>query len=411
MNKLERLFSITVLTVLLSLSVYSLAIKEQDTLSTQEKRTLSTNADLKDLSLLDSKFHATVESILADQFFERYRFVKEKSELNYSFTQTIYQFVDNPFILKRIGDTAVYQIGNTPYLTAYPLVKNMDYEKRILDRIDQINQLANDYPDVHVYVYKPTQLIETSLLDQSNSMESAGEYYTSLFSLNLKVPFASLEINSFDDYLRYLYYSDHHWTHQGIYQGYLDIVKLMFGNDDNVLVPWGENCFDDLRFYGTTSVITGKITEPAPFCVYGYTMPPYTLWYENQIRDVHYDSNNFYFVGPSGREGYHYDEAYNLIQEPLTLIELDTPALNQENILIIGDSYAPAVLPLLANHFNQIFYVNPLTYESVYDEKFAYDSFIKDHSIKNVLFMYIIDNYIVSDEWGERYKSFDIVRD
>jgi len=255
-------------------------------------------------------------------------------------------------------------------------------------------------------------MIETDLVSKANEIQAAGEFYNSLFVLNLNVPYSTLKIESFDDFLDYHYYSDHHWTYKGIYQGYLDILNLIFGSEDNALRPWGENCFDDLRFYGTTSTITGRVTEPAPFCVYGYELPAYTLYYSNQEFTYHFDTNNFYFSGSRGEESYHYNDAYRLVDGPHTLIELvSTSGSNQENILIVGDSYAPPLLPLLANHFSHIYFLNQVVFEQVEQEKFYYDSFIKEQKIKNILFTYIIDNYIVHDEWGPRYLGFAVNRD
>lgn len=409
---IKQLYILLVLLCLLTLGIYILFIKPQQTLSEVEKRVLANNQDLEDLSIIDNDYRSNIESILADQFLDRLGMVELKSKIDYYSSKVVFNFVDNPFLLKKMGDTEVYQIGNYPYLTSYPLMYSEEYENRILNRIDQINTLSRDFPNIKMYVYKPTQLSETSLLDEYNNIESSGEYYNFLLESNFEVPYRYLHINSFEDYLNYLYYSDHHWSHKGIYQGYIDIVDMIFGNTDDIMVPWDENCFNGMRFYGTTSTITGNVFEGAPFCVYGYTMPDYTLYYEDTEIPTHLDSNNYYFYPyDNNKLAYHYYYAYNLIDAPVTLLELTTKEQDQPSILIIGDSYGPAVLPLLAHHFNNIYFVNPFNYESKYHEKFNYDEFLKTHQIDNLLFMYIIDNYVVSDDYGDRYKSFDVVRD
>lgn len=396
---------------LLGLSTYVFLIKDQEFISEIEKRELATNQDLADFSFFNHLDRDKIEAILADQFIFRYDFIKLKDKIQQLFTNLIYSTFDNPLILKQIGDTGLYQIGDNPYFTAYPLKYDMIYEERILNRINQINALANDYPDINFFVYKPTQLFETNLLDLSNNLESYGQYYSDLIKNNLEVPYETLKMNSLEDYLKLQYYSDHHWTHDGIYQGYKDIVQLIFNHQENILVPWGKNCFNDMRFNGTYSVISGFIEDGAPFCVYAYVMPEYTLIYEGIEMPIHYDTNNYYFYSNINPNAYHYGAAYELIHEPQSLIQLTTKVENQENILIIGDSYGPSVLPLLANHFNNIYFVNPIVYYQIYDKAFIYDDFMIENSIQNVLFMYTLDNYIVSDEFGDRYKYFDIVRD
>ncbi len=103
----------------------------------------------------------------------------------------------------------------------------------------------------------------------------------------------------------------------------------------------------------------------------------------------------------------HYDDAYNMGSG---LVEVQSNAERQENLLIIGDSYAPAMIPLLANHYNHIYVVTPIRYLQVFNEDFTYDDFTAENNIQNVLFMYVIENYYASDEWGDRYKVFDIHR-
>lgn len=409
-QKFQIAFVISVIISLLGLSVYVFILKEQISISDIEKRELLTNHDLQDFSFFNNEDRDKIESILADQFYKRYQLIELKDKIQHEFSDVIYSAIDNPLLLKQVGDTQLYQIGDYPYFTAYPLLYSQEYETRIINRIQQINDLASDYQSTQFYVYKPTQLYETDLLDLSNNIESYGLEYNYLLKNNLKVPYDYLKINSLSDYLDLQYYSDHHWTHKGVLQGYKDIVQLIFNNQENILIPWGENCFNDLRFSGSFSTLSGFIEEGAPFCVYAYALPEYAITYEGKEKPYHYDTNNFYFYGGTNPMAYHYSDAYELIKEPMTLIELTTATTNQENILIIGDSYGPAVLPLLANHFNHIYFVNPIVYYQVYDKTFDYDEFIQSENIQNVLFMYVMDNYIVSDEFGERYKFFDIER-
>lgn len=411
MHKIENLFSVLIITTLLSSSVYSLFIKEQEPISEIEKRNLSTTENLIQDDFFDGTFSSALEDTLADQFYNRLYFVTTKSKLNFDFGNVIYQYTDNPFVLNRIGDTPIYRIGQTNYLMSYPIEYKKEIEERILNRIEQINDLASDYPDVNFYVYKPTQITETDFFDEANQIKSAGDIYDGLFRVNLNVPYDSFDLNSFDDFPRYLYTTDHHWNHEGIYQGYKDIIQLMLNSQEDILTPWGKVCKENVSFYGTLATQTGLVTEPEPFCVYGYEMPDYTLYYKGKEMPIHYDGNNFIYTETVNNMGYHYNDAYYLVNEPLSMVELTTKAIDQENLLVIGDSYGPGLLPLLAHHYNDVYYVNPIVYMQVYDKAFTYDSFIKENNIQNVLFTYILDNYHVADEWGERYKVFDIVRD
>lgn len=410
-EKVKQVFTILTISLLLCLGVFTIFIKEQEPISRIENRYLTVNTELNVSIMLNNTYASIIESILTDQFPNRYFFIELKNQINYQSSEAIYKYLNNPFILKQVASTPLYKIGDTPFLTPYPLKYDLDYEKRIIDRIDQINRISIDFTDVNFYVYKPTQFYETNLLDAFNNIESYGTYYNNLFKLNLNVPYSYLKLETFDNYSEYFYFSDHHWSHKGIHQGYLDIIELIFSNIDDALIPWGENCFNNLKFKGTYSSITGHIFEGAPFCVYGYEMPDYQLIVNNEVLPNHLDTNNFYFFGPFHPDAYHYNDAYMLTPQRSEVIELVTNHPSQESILIVGDSYGPAVLPLLSKHFNHIYFVNPSTYFDITKQMFNYYSFIEAHEVENVLFMYILDNFIVSDDWGERYKMFDIIKD
>ena len=85
--------------------------------------------------------------------------------------------------------------------------------------------------------------------------------------------------------------------------------------------------------------------------------------------------------------------------------------LGKESILIIGDSYAGPVLPLLAKDFYEITLIYPINYISLTGNVFNYDEFIRENDVDKILFMYTIENYFYADEWGERYLAFDVVRE
>lgn len=407
MRNLQTFFSSLIITVLLFLGFYSLFRFEQVPVSEIEKRMLQTNKDLSSVPFLSSQYTSTFESILADQFFHRYYFVQLKSKTNYKFSEIIFNSIDNPFILKRIGDSPIFRIGNTDYLTPFPIQFDETIEQRMIDRAEQINQLAQDFPETKFFVYKPTQIFETDFFDQANDIKSAGKIYDQLLRDRLQVPYDSFEFFTFSDYPKYQYFTDHHWNHNGIDRGYHEIVELMLGSNEVALEPQEENCFDGLTFSGTYSSLSGFVSPGAPFCVFRYDLPEYVYSVNGEfIYDMH-DTNAYFHRDITDHKANHYDDAYNMGSG---LVEVQSNAERQENLLIIGDSYAPAMIPLLANHYNHIYVVTPIRYLQVFNEDFTYDDFIAENNIQNVLFMYVIENYYAADEWGDRYKVFDIHR-
>lgn len=407
MKKIEKIFTVIVLSSLALTSVYSLFFKNQDTISYVENRTFKTNNDLSLRGILDGKFESNLETILSDQFINRYSFVKSKNIVNYSFVNFIYKMIKSPLVLNPVGDTYVNQIGSSQVLMSNPILYSDDINQRIINRAEQINAIASDYPNVEFFVYKPTQIQEKDFFDEANGIVSGGKTYEDSLSSTLKVPYSSFKINSIDDYIKYFYTTDHHWNNKGSYQGYLDIIKLVFGNTETPLIPVDETCKDDLKFFGTYSSQSGFVNEGSPFCVFKFELPKYRVISDGIQNDNPNDTNKFFDMNVSDRMDYHYNRAYGLGNG---FVEINTELDNNENILIIGDSYAGPVLPLLANHFENIYFVYPINYKGIFKEEFMYDSFIKEKQITKVLFMYTIENYFLSDEWGDRYIDFDVKR-
>ena len=407
MHKLKTFFSITIIVVLLCLGAYSFYTPNQVSISEIEKRILQTNDELIEDFFLSSNFTKTFESIIADQFINRYYFVKLRNTVNYRFIETILGNNDNPFLLKRIGDSPIFKIGKTDYLMSFPILYNKDVEKRMIRRTEQINKLARDFPDIKFYVYKPTQIFETDFFDQANKIQSAGKIYDQLLRDHLEVPYDSFEFHTFSDYPKYQYFTDHHWNHDGADRGYNEIINLMLGEHEERLVPQDINCFGNLTFKGTYSSLSGFVTPGAPFCAYRYNLPEYELYVNGAFESLHRDTNNYFHTVVENRDSYHYSAAFDLGSG---FVEIKSSSINDRNLLIIGDSYAPSIAPLLAYHYDQIYLVNPIRFQQVYGYDFIYDDFLIDNKIENVLFMYVIENYYAADEWGERYKVFDVHR-
>ncbi|HCT63565.1 MAG TPA: hypothetical protein DIC19_05645 [Erysipelotrichaceae bacterium] len=407
MKKIDKIFTVIVLSALSLTSFYSLFLKNQDTISYVENRTFKTNQDLSIRGILSGEFESNLETILSDQFIDRYSFVKNKNLVNYQFVNFIYKLIENPLVLNPVGETYVNQIGSTQVLMSKPILYSEIINQRIVDRAEQINEIASDYPEVEFFVYKPTQIQEKDFFDEANGIESGGNIYEKSLSSTLEVPYSSFKIDSIDDYVKYFYTTDHHWNNQGSYQGYLDIMELMFDGSKIPVVPIDESCKNGLKFFGTYSSQSGFVNEGSPFCVFKFDLVEYTLVSDGVLIEDPNDTNKYFDMTVTSEMDYHYNRAYGLGNG---FVQITSNIDNDESILIIGDSYANPILPLLANHFKNIYFVYPINYKGIFKEEFMYDSFIKENGIDKVLFMYTIENYFLSDEWGDRYIDFDVKR-
>lgn len=400
----KKIFCIGIFVILFLLGINIVFVSEQTDISYLENREMVTSEDLSETSFSDGSFQNTLNDLLMDQWPERYTLVYQKKKLEYEFVNVFYRLLNNDLLLNPIGSGYVNQIGNSSVLTTSPLLYHEEWAERIERRIEQINDLAKDYPELEIAVYHPTQISEKDFFDEANGIESAGAYYESLFN-GLEVSYDQFDLDTFEQYTKYFYTTDHHWNHRGSYQGYMDIMT-MFGFEDSILEPIDETDKDGLKFYGTYSSQTGFVTEGSPFCVYRFDLPEYTMENLNGEMEIE-NTNTFFDKEVTDEMDYHYNVAYR-VGDGYTHIHSDSGTGN--SILIIGDSYAGPILPLLTSAFDDIWLIYPTNYIALTRSQFNYDEFIETHKVSHLLIMYTIENYYTSDEWGDRYLDFDVIR-
>lgn len=407
------LFCFFVLAALTGVFLYTFVWKQQDTVSLFENRNLAVKQQLEETSFSDSTFQNKLEDVLADQFVERQKIVQTKKKIDKLTAEVIYGINADDYLLTKLGDTNIYQLGSSDYMINGLLEMNPDYESRINNRIKQMNQLAKDYPDIDFYLYRPVQGHETALFDEANNVESYGTYYNDLFREKIDFSVAFLEIESLDAYKEMFYSSDHHWNYRGAYRGYVDIMTMM-GKEGEILEPSSINSCNGYPFYGTFSTRTANMLDPDKYVMYEIDYDDVSLYLNGEKVDESEDIYNpKYYLAHldeySDPFTYHYNYSYSgYAQEPYYQLVNES---EEENILVIGDSYATAIAHLLASSFKNSYFVNPTNYISNTGHYFNYDDFIENHEIDRVLYMYTIENYFAVDkEWGDIYKNFDVHR-
>lgn len=419
----NKSFIILVMTFLIIIPVYMIFIKTPNEKSEIENRYLVTFDDLEGKSFFDKSFQSTLADALMDQFIMRYRFnnMKKQVELfSINVLEPLYIKDKTDLTLSFVPGTGVVRVGNSNYLMNYVMDYKEEYEEQYLSRFSQINQLQKDFPNIRINVYKPTQIHEVDFFDEPNDIKSFGKFYNDLFIENLEVNYSSLKIDNVSPYFNYFYGSDHHWNNRGSYQGYLDILALL--NVDELPISINDEiCNEQNIFNGTFSSRTSFVYPGDSMCAYHFKdlvdtdvssiSSDYGSVEVNSILgktlyQVEHVENSNTFADKNTEilpEGYYYNEAFPAYG-PLSVF--DSHQVEKKSILIIGDSYMGPVLPLLSNHFNKIYAVNPSTYQELTGEYFDTYQFLNEIEVDEVLIMYTIENYF----HPERYGAFEIIR-
>lgn len=253
-NKLFLVFLIALLCVGISLF-----IKPQKDVSYLERAGLSGTSELMGTSFIEGSFQETVEEILIDQLY----FKDNMIQLYYRLKIAASSFFDQGYI--KLAEDVIkiddFYIRNLVEENEEDLITTAN-------RGYNIKLISEAYPDVSVYVYKPTRLEETNLLD-SRWVYSQGYVYDYEFEGQLgdNVTYRSLSIESVEQFDDYFYDTDIHWTPYGAYQGYTDIIMMLnetFDLGDAKSIE-SEVCYEE-RFYGSLANKIGQTTEAEAIC-------------------------------------------------------------------------------------------------------------------------------------------------
>lgn len=410
-NRIRHFILILIFSILLcGISIYTFYIKEEETVSLFENRNLALREDIENSSFFDNTLQDSLENVLADQFLYRQKIVEIKKQFDRNIELTIYGQNTDDLVLTKMGDTNIYQLGSSNYMMNGLMAYDERIEKCIINRVEQINDIAKDYPDIEFYLYRPIQAHETSLFDEVNETQSYGVYYNDLFKKYTQIPLAYLTIETIDDYKEMFYSSDHHWNYRGSYQGYVDIMTLM-GMEKDILEPESIFCNEGATFYGTFSTRTANVLGPDKYCIYDVNYADVKVYAgDTLVEDI---LNPKYYIEHAqeyASDPYLYHYNYSSCQY-FPYIKMETGNKDKENILVIGDSYARSIAHYMASSFNESYFVNQTDYLNTTGHYFNYDEFLEEHHIDKVLFMYTIENYFATDAtWGDIYKNFDVHR-
>ena len=245
-----------------------------------------------------------------------------------------------------------------------------DLNKRFSKQLDFFNKLS--LLDVETYIYLPTRYEYTSLKENNLS------YYIKEFKNNLNdnIHFELLDIKTVDEYKKYFYKTDHHWTIYGALQGYNSIMN-MFKIKPLEVTPYN---LEEKKYYGSIArssmndisydyLSDIKETFNYDVTVNGINAPDIFKPRKMNFKDYkYYDYYVQYFNGQYGEIIYDYHQN------------------DKENLLIFGDSYVWQIDYLIAASFNKTHVIN-LNYDFYKDNEFSLEEYINENNIKKILFV------------------------
>lgn len=394
MNVKKILFVLVIIIGMGALGAYPLMNQKESNVSNLEKRELSYSKPLTISNWIAKEFQTSIENTVTDNFWRRSQLVQHYNKLNANISivgnkimsACLEKYLGQRIILRNINDKVSY-MNEISYLVYNPLVYDEEIEKEIGKNLEKIKCLDYVNKGTSFFVYIPLVSNQNIMVDISG----VSERYLNLF-VESKIPVKSLQVGDVEDLKKTYFGTDHHWSHIGAYQGYTDIIKLLFGGKEKEKVPISEEILEDVNFYGSFSRSIAHTIDMKGDSIskYVFDLPDYKL-YINGILTEEYGHYSDYINGDidGDKDFDHYNWLYQAREAEIMFV---TNQENLENILVIADSMSNPIRDVLASHFNRTLFINLDRYQGMYGE-FEIQEYIDKYKIDKVLVMLTLDNY------------------
>ncbi len=331
-EKRNAIFTIAVIFSILCIFMVVDFIQDDRFYSETENRVLTEKPVLSLKEIYQGNFSKNYEDYVSDQFVGRDKWilVKTKSDILMQKKEIngVYLCKDNYLMEQHKPEDYTAQMEADRLLLLKDLAKRLDARVMLVPTADNI--LTDKLPENAPY-YDETQLL-------AEVKDLVGEYsYIDVYS-------ALKEHKEEEIYYR----TDHHWTSLGAYYGYVAWAETVH-RYPLVRVPEGlETVSED--FLGT---LHSKINLPVQADSIQYF--PDT---EKRQVEITYDfgrtSDTFYepeYLNTKNQYGFFLDDNH-------AFVEIHTGRHNGRSLFVIKDSYANCVIPMLAQHYENVYVVD-----------------------------------------------------
>lgn len=349
--------------------------------SEMENRTLQQFPEFSFSSLKNGSFTSDIESYMSDQIFLKDELVSLKTDCDR--------------LLKKNYQNGVYFGKDNYYLQDYKENKN-----QIDTNITSINNFAatikNNASVTFLLAPNAISVMNDKLpkVTQTDDQLKSISYVESKLSKNISFysPYNDLH-KAYKNGTQVYYRTDHHWTSEGAKIAFEGLMKNMGESIPNV--KYSIEKIDN--FYGTLySKAPSAFTKSDSVNLYTNPDNKITVTYTGSSGDNTDLANtddikqNSLFVDKFKTEK---DKYKTFLGGNFDLLNIESQGEDDDNVLIIKDSYANSTMPFFADKYKHIT-VMDMRYYHMQAESVS--EYVKSHKIKKVFFVYDMD-FINSD--------------
>ena len=259
-----------------------------------------------------------------------------------------------------------------------------------------IDSLGSRHPPIYVYLVESSR---SHAIARTFDENSPGYVYL-LENLHADY-FDHLKFTTYEQYCEYFYSTDHHWNYKGSYQGYLDIVRLLLGENEKVLVPTGE-VVTNVIFNGSYSRYYGEPISDEYFTFFRFDPFPRFSTYTslaNLEKNKYTNYSNFgrYMEGNINHKSIYINHYAQLYGGDFGFLIFKGEGPKDRILLMIGNSLSNAVKTLLTAHYGTIVYVDLRHYKEKMGQDFSLGKTIKQYGVTQILLLGDISLFNLGD--------------
>ena len=285
---------------------------------------------------------------------------------------------------RNLGE-GLYRLGDTGYIVEH--WTDFISDDYLIRNISRNAKQYNTYIPLDGTVKKYVYFIESPrCVNMAEDLSGENAIYRKILDEFESTATSTLALDHYTQYLDWFYVTDHHWNHKGSYQAYCDIIDMMFGPEEEKLVPIEEVEFEDIPFNGSFHSMLNYSRSPENFKVYRFPdYVPYTATVNGSPAKT-YGNYERYFAGKYQRMTVynHYNAFYGGDRSELIL---KTNRPEKKTLLMFSNSYSDAIKLLLLQHYDAIYAIDPRFYENEQGKKFNAQKYIDKHEIDDVLIL------------------------
>jgi hypothetical protein len=284
------------------------------------------------------------------------------------------------------GRPNIYAIEPLKVMERVECARDKELQALTESQLRHIHRLKDATPGINYYIYMGTRLQETAMFDDMVTGPASTVPYFEYFVQNLDsdIKFDYFRLETPEDRIKKKFRSDHHWNIFGAYEGYRQIINMIYEDSPEIGKPvdYGILKVQDIKWFGSLGSTVGQ-TDPGyadDFYILDLSGLPKYGGNGYRIKDMQESFMN----GDFKKFGMDFDYyvAYNPPQERYVFPGNNTG----RNLLLLGDSYSWSISTIIASHFDRTYcHIKPWMVPA--DVTYDYRKLISENNITDVLIL------------------------